>query len=153
MMKTLIQHKQQAKQPTKAEMTMMSSTTSSAWLKTACCAGLVVMGLVGCASKEKMPATSDVAVSKAAVSDATVSGAAEYAPVEVASAQEKLNRANSALAAKDYSTARELANQAQADAQLAQSKASSAKAQAAANALQDNIRVMREELDRSASTK
>ncbi len=148
-MKTLTQQQKQAK---KTEMKMMS-TINSGWLKTACCAGLVAISLVGCASKEKVPATSDVAVSKAAVSDATVSGAAEYAPVEVASAQDKLNRANRALAAKDYTTARELANQAQVDAQLAQSKASSAKAQAAANALQDNIRVMREELDRSASTK
>lgn len=127
--------------------------TADAWLKTACCAGLVAMCLTGCASREKIPATSDVAVSKAAISDATTSGAAEYAPVEVASAQEKLNQANQALAAKHYAKARELANQAQADAQLAQSKASTAKAQAAANALQDNIRVMQEELDRSANNK
>ena len=41
----------------------------------------------------------------------------------------------------------ELANQAQADAKLAQSKASSVKAQAAADVLQDDIRVLREELD------
>ena len=42
----------------------------------------------------------------------------------------------------------ELANQAQVDAKLAQSKASSVKAQAAADVLQDDIRVLREELDR-----
>ncbi|GGC82645.1 hypothetical protein GCM10011396_32470 [Undibacterium terreum] len=136
---------------TDAGMYEQSHKAGSTWLKVACCTGLVAMSLVGCASKEKVPATSDVAVSKQAVSNATVSGAAEYAPLEVASAQDKLNQANQALAAKDYVKARELANQAQADAQLAQSKASSAKAQAAANALQDNIRVMREELDRSAS--
>ncbi len=122
-------------------------------MKAVCSAGLVALCLAGCASKEKIPATSDVAVGKAAVGDATISGAAEYAPLEVASAQDKLDQANRAMAAKDYAKARELANQAQADAQLAQSKAGSAKAQAAANALQDNIRVMREELDRSASTK
>jgi len=137
----------------KKNLRVWRQQVAAAWLKAACCTGLVAMCLAGCASKEKAPATSDVAVGKAAVSDATVSGAAEYAPVEVASAQEKLNMANKALAAKDYTTARELANQAQADAKLAQSKAGSAKAQAAANALQDNIRMMREELDRNANNK
>jgi hypothetical protein len=53
------------------------------------------------------------------------------------------------MAAKDYPLAMELANQAQVDAKLAQSKASSAKAQAAADALQEDIRVMREELNRA----
>ncbi|MES2106371.1 MAG: DUF4398 domain-containing protein [Pseudomonadota bacterium] len=119
-------------------------------LKTAACIGLIVMAATGCASK-KLPAAQDMAVGKSEVSDATVAGAAEYAPVEMASAQDKLNRANQAMAAKDYAEARELANQAQADARLAQTKANSAKAQANAAALQDNIRVMREELERSSS--
>ena len=52
----------------------------------------------------------------------------------------------------DYRTAQDLAQQAQADAKLAQSKASSAKATEAANKLQDDIRVLREELDRANST-
>jgi hypothetical protein len=68
------------------------------------------------------------------------------------SARDKMMRANQALAAKDYATARDLATQAQADARLAQSKANSAKATAAADALQDNIRVLREELDRASTT-
>ena len=44
----------------------------------------------------------------------------------------------------------DLANQAQVDAKLAQSKADSAKAQLAANALQEDIRVLREELNRAS---
>jgi hypothetical protein len=52
------------------------------------------------------------------------------------------------MLAKDYKLARDMANQAQADAKLAQGKADSAKAQAAADALQEDIRVMREELER-----
>jgi hypothetical protein len=51
--------------------------------------------------------------------------------------------------AKDYELAMDLTAQAQADAKLAQSKANSAKAQAAADALQDDIRVLREELERT----
>ena len=57
--------------------------------------------------------------------------------------------ANQALAAKDYKLAQDLAAQAQADAQLAQSKANSAKATAAADELQQSIRVLRDEVNRS----
>jgi hypothetical protein len=113
--------------------------------------GLAVLLLAGCAS-EKTPATADVAVSRAAVDSATSSGAPELAPAEMNSARDKMMRANQALAAKDYATARDLATQAQADARLAQSKANSAKATAAADALQENIRVLREELDRASAT-
>jgi hypothetical protein len=109
--------------------------------------GLAAALLSGCAT-QKAPATADVAVSRNAVENAATAGAAELAPAEMASAREKMLRANQALAAKDYQLARDLANQAQADAKLAQSKASSAKATAAANTLQEDIRVLREELDR-----
>jgi hypothetical protein len=68
----------------------------------------------------------------------------------MSSAREKLMLANKAMQAKDYKLAVDLAAQAQADAKLAQGKANSAKAQAAADALQDDIRVLREELDRTA---
>ena len=104
--------------------------------------------MVGCTSM-KTPATADVAVSRAAVANAAGVGAGELAPAEMTSAREKMQRANAALAAKDYKQARDLAAQAQADAQLAQSKANSAKASAAAQALNEDIRLMREELDRA----
>jgi hypothetical protein len=111
--------------------------------------GLAV--LAGCAS-QKAPATADVAVSRAAVENAASAGAADAAPAEMLSARAKVLEANQALAAKDYERARDLAQQAQADAKLAQSKAGSAKATAAADALQENIRVLREELERASST-
>lgn len=104
--------------------------------------------IVGCSSL-KTPATADVAVSKAAVDNAAGAGAAQYAPVELMAARDKLALANRAMAAKDYPLARDMAAQAQADAKLAQSKANSAKAQAAADAVQDDIRVLREELERN----
>jgi hypothetical protein len=113
--------------------------------------GLAVMLLAGCAS-QKAPATADVAVSRAAVESAVSAGGADAAPAEIMSARAKVQEANQALAAKDYQRARDLAMQAQADAKLAQSKAGSAKATAAADALQENIRVLREELERANST-
>lgn len=112
-------------------------------------AAAAVLALAGCASKEKAPATADVAVSKNAVESAVSSGASELAPAEMMAARDKMQRASAALAAKDYETARDLAQQAAADAKLAQSKANSAKATAAANALQEDIRVLREEVERT----
>jgi hypothetical protein len=97
----------------------------------------------------KTPATADVAVSKAAVDSAAGADGAQYAPVEMRSAREKLAKANKAMADKDYEVASEMANQAQVDANLAQGKASSAKAKIAADGLQEDIRVLREELKRS----
>lgn len=109
---------------------------------------LILVSLSAC-STMKTPATADVAVSKAAVDNAVGAGGAEFAPVEMSAAREKMRLANAAMAAKDYPLAIELANQAQVDAKLAQSKANSAKAQAAANALQEDIRIMREEMNRA----
>jgi hypothetical protein len=106
-----------------------------------------VMFLTACSSLEA-PATSQMAVSKAAVDNAAGAGGTEFAPIEMSLAREKMAKANKAMAAQEYQLANELATQAQADAKLAQSKASSAKAQAAANALQDDIRILREELNR-----
>jgi hypothetical protein len=114
--------------------------------------GAVLALTVGC-SGLKTPATADVAVSKAAVENAAGAGAVEFAPVEMNSAREKLALANKAMADKHYKLAVDLAGQAQADAKLAQGKANSAKAQAAADALQDDIHVLREELDRAAKSK
>lgn len=111
-----------------------------------CSAGMVLM--LGCSSM-KTPATAEVAVSKAAVDNAAVAGGTEFAPVEMNAAREKMALANKAMQAKDYKLASELATQAQADAKLAQAKANSAKAEKAANALQDDIRILREELERA----
>ena len=111
----------------------------------------LVLGVSACASN-KTPATADVAVSREAVAAATSAGAADLAPAEMQSARDKLMRANQALAAKDYKAAQDLATQASADAQLAQSKANSAKATMAADELQQNIRLLREELQRANAT-
>jgi hypothetical protein len=110
--------------------------------------GVALLLAAGCSSL-KTPATADVAVSNAAVNNAAQAGAAEFAPMEMQSAREKMALANQAMAAKNYKLATELANKASADAKLAQGKANSAKAQAAADALQDSIRVLNQELLRN----
>ena len=127
---------------------MDTRSLNNRFLGGAALAALLV--LAGCAS-QKAPATADVAVSRNAVQNAVQAGAAELAPAEITAARAKMMRANEALAAKDYRLARELAMQAQADAQLAQSKANSAKATAASNALNEDLRVLRQEVERANS--
>jgi len=127
---------------------MMKNVSKYQWCRAISGIGLAaaVMAMAGCAS---VPApTEQLAVSKAAVANAVGAGGTEFAPAEMRTAQEKLDRANQAMAAKDYERARWLAEQAQVDAQLAVTKARSAKAQKAAFALQEDNRVLREELDR-----
>jgi hypothetical protein len=107
------------------------------------CAALVVGG---CAST---PApTEQMAVSKSAIANAASAGGAEYAPVEMKGAQDKMNSADAAMHKKDYADARRFAEEAQADARLAEKKAESAKAQKAAAVTQDSNRVLREEMNR-----
>lgn len=108
-----------------------------------------VLTLAACASPEKTPAVAAVAVSHNAVDNAVSAGAPKLAPVELSSARDKMMRANQALAAHDYKTARALAIEAQADAKLAQSKADSAKATEAANQLDADVQALRQQVDRA----
>ena len=62
----------------------------------------------------------------------------------------KMDAAEKALAKEDYAEARKLAEQAEVDAKLASAMARSAKAQKASEAVQDDIRVLRQEIDRNA---
>lgn len=113
--------------------------------------GATVLLLASCASPQKTPATAEVAVSRNPVQHAVPAGAPELAPDEITAARQKMLMANQALAAKDYTRARQLALEAQADAQLAQSKANSAKASAMSSQLNNDLRVLRGEVDRASS--
>lgn len=122
---------------------------TKSWLSVACIVGIMTLG--ACTSSLKAPATADVAVSQAAIDNANSADGTEFAPVDMRAARAKLVLAKQALAAKDYKAATDYANQAQADAKLAQAKAGSAKAQAVSATLQEDIRVLRVELDRAAT--
>lgn len=104
--------------------------------------------VAGCAS---IPApTEQIAVSKAAVDSATSAGGNEFAPVQLQSALEKLSAAERAMAEEENLKARQLAEQAEVDAQLAAATARSAKAQKAASELREGNRVLHQEIDRKA---
>jgi hypothetical protein len=121
----------------------MKSNRSYAMLLALGCALAVT---AGCASA---PApTEQMAVSRAAIANALSAGGPEYAAVEMKSAQDKMDRAGRAMAKEDYDIARSLAAEAQADARLAEKMAQSGKARQAAAVMQDDARVLREELNR-----
>lgn len=94
------------------------------------------------------PPTEQMAVSKAALNDADSAGANEFAPVQLKSAMDKMQRAEQAMTAKDYPLANRLAEEAEVDAKLAALTARSVKAQKAAEAIQEDSRVLRNEIDR-----
>lgn len=109
-------------------------------------AGFAIFFLAGCAS---IPAPIEqIATSKAAVDDALSAGGNEFAPLQLKSAIDKMEAAERAMGDKNYVLARQLAEQAQIDAQLAQAMARTNKAQKAADALQESSRVLRQEIDR-----
>jgi Zn-dependent protease with chaperone function len=111
-------------------------------------AGAVIF-MAGCASA---PApTVQMAVSRAAVVEANSAGSSEFAPQQLKSATEKMAGAERAMANEDYVLARQLAEQAQVDAQLASATAHTAKAKKAAEAVQEDSRVLRQELNRKTN--
>lgn len=110
---------------------------------------LAAVLITACATAS--PPTEQMALSRAAVSNATSAGGNEYAPIQLKSAVDKMNAAERALNTKDYIRARQLAEQAQVDAQLAEATARSAQAKKAADALQEDSRILRQEIDRKTT--
>jgi len=107
---------------------------------------VAVVALLGaCATTP--PPTAQIAVSRAAVERAGGSAAAE-APIELAAARDKLARANQAVAAKDYPLARQLAEQAEADATLAEAQSRSVRSSRALAEVREGLRQMRDEMSR-----
>lgn len=108
--------------------------------------GALALLLAACASTP--PPKEQLAVAQAAVANATSAGAPQWAPAELRTAQDKLARAQSAMVAKDNAQALTLAQEASVDAQLAASVTRAAKAQKAADEVQEANRVLREEISR-----
>lgn len=90
------------------------------------------------------PPLEQMAVGRAAVERASGQAAAD-APVELAAAREKLLRANVAMASKDYMQARQLADQAEADAALAEAQSREARSDRALLEVRESIRQLREQ--------
>lgn len=124
----------------------MTNISKYQWARTISGIGFAAVVLAGCASIP--PPTEQIAVSKVAISNAASAGGNEFAATDMRTAQDKLDRAVAAMTAEKYTHALALAQQAEVDAQLAGSKARSAKAQKAAATVQEDSRVLQKEIDR-----
>jgi hypothetical protein len=111
-------------------------------------AAAAIVLMAGCASTSAP--TEQMAVSRAAISNAMSAGGNQFAPVQLKSAMDKMDAAERAMAEENYELALRLAEQAEVDARLAAEMARSAKARQAADAVQEDIRVLRQEIERQS---
>ena len=119
----------------------------SMWLRGAAIAA-AVLAVVGCASTP-IP-NEKIAVAKASVQRAEQSGAPEFAPVELAAAKDKLNRAEKAASDREAQPATMLAEQAEVDAQLAEATATKQKSHKAAMEFDASMQTLRQESMRNS---
>jgi hypothetical protein len=117
-------------------------------LRSAAVGAALMLIAAGCATTP--PPNEKLAVAKAAVQSAEQSGAPELAPVEMATARDKLNRAEKAAADRNAQPATELAEQANVDAQLAEATAQEKKSHKASMELDASLQALRQETLRSS---
>jgi len=93
-----------------------------------------------------------IAVAQASLQRAEQSGAPQAAPVELATARDKLARAQKANADHDIKSATALAEQANVDAEVAEATATEQRSHAAAVEFDTSMQALRNEAMRSTST-
>ncbi|MDO9002426.1 MAG: DUF4398 domain-containing protein [Aquabacterium sp.] len=109
--------------------------------------GPMALLVAGCASKPGPKA--EMAVANAAVQRASTTGTSEDAPAQLQVATAKLASARQAMEAKDFERAKQLAEQAQVDAQVAELHAQSERSRKAAQESENAARVLRDEINRN----
>jgi hypothetical protein len=92
------------------------------------------------------PPTETMAVGRASVERASGPAAAE-APMALQRARDKIAAANAAYAAENYDEARRLAQEADADAQLAEATARANRSGESLALVRDSIRALKEQVD------
>jgi len=107
---------------------------------------LAAMALLLAACTNTKPRTEYVDYAEKAVRKAEHDGAADYAPLELRVAREKLNEVRDAVDAGDGRRAGDLAEQCAVDAELASEKARTAAVRERAAQLRDSIKVLNEEI-------
>ncbi len=116
----------------------------SAWV-------LGLSALLGACASQPAPPSPQIAAAEAALESATRAGAAVSAPTELALARDKLARAHASMVESKHERALMLAEAALVDARLAEVRARQAQASKAATTVQDDNRVLRQEIERGAA--
>jgi hypothetical protein len=107
----------------------------------------LLAGGVACASVP--PPTDTIRAAEQAIDEATRADAEPHARLELHMAREHLEEARDLVDAERYDPARRLAEKALVEAQLAEAKANSARAQRNAEELREHITTLRREIDRT----
>lgn len=109
---------------------------------------IAVSLLVGaCASADKSAVQTTIGSAESALNQAIKSDAREHAPLELRLAQEKLSQAKAAVSDGNLETAGYLAEEAMADARLAEAKADNAKTEHMVETLRNSIEQLRREIE------
>lgn len=111
--------------------------------------GVTLLALcAGCASRGEPPPQAQFGAARAAISQAEAAGAGQQAAVELLAAREKLAQAEAAARNEDNERARWAAEEAEADARLAESRARAMQSGHAVTELQQSLQTLRAELQR-----
>lgn len=102
---------------------------------------------VGCASVP--PPKDEMVRTKAAIAEAEEADAREHAPLALRLAEEKLAKAEKAVADEEFDQARRLLAEASVDAEYAEARSLNAKAQASLKEVRAGIRTLRNEIRRN----
>ena len=114
----------------------------------------IAIGLMGalalgaCASMP--PPTSNMQAAHQAIAGAEQAEAARYAPAELSQARAKLAAANTAVSAQRMTMAARLAEESQAEAELATSRSAQVKAETANDDMKRSTRILINEMQRSS---
>ncbi|MBX2837100.1 MAG: DUF4398 domain-containing protein [Gammaproteobacteria bacterium] len=114
-----------------------------------CGIAAAALTLGGCSSAPK-PRT-EIALTSTALQNAELAGAREYAPIELRQASEKSAAAETAMKKEEYEKAKRLSEQALVDAEFARAKAEAEKSRLALKEAQDNIQLLRTEMQRTSA--
>ena len=115
------------------------------------CAGALTAAALLTACASVPPPVEQMAVTRTTVERvSSAPNAVDAAPVELSQAREKLARAERAMNDKDYVTARRLGAEAEADARVAESRASAMRGERALKEIRDSIRSLQDEINRRA---
>lgn len=115
--------------------------------------GKLILGCIllfvasSCASTK--PPTDKLTRTQVAINQAEQVGARDYAPLEIREAKKKLEKAQELIEQKKYEQAARLSDEAEVDAQLAEAKTVSGKAQKAVRELRESIKALKQEIERN----
>lgn len=129
-------------------MNTLPTRTLSSLMVSGVIACILLLGGCATAQPPSPQLTATLATANETVKQAREAGAQEYAPLELQTAEQKLEAAKTAIARKDNEHAGWLAQEAMVDAKLAEVKARSVKTQAVAQELQESIETLRQEIAR-----